>query len=77
MNISDNELALASLEFDEFIHEFALKYKLPALMVSSIVMARLIHLNKNYGNIDHFNKLLDHIIDTITLLDAKTFGNLH
>ena len=51
MNIDDLNLQPCVDEVDEFLLKFCLTHKFPALMTSSIIMARLLHLNKRVGDV--------------------------
>jgi hypothetical protein len=75
--IEDSELDSVVLEMDECLLQFALKHKLPALMVSSIVLSRLVWMNKLTGSADDFVKLLSTVIDTIHKEESTTTGSLH
>jgi hypothetical protein len=59
--MDDNKLADASYEFDNFLIQFSAKYELPALLVTSIALARLVHLNKQFGDKKDFIELLNAI----------------
>ena len=48
--MDDTKLAEASYEFDDFLIQFLAKYELPAILVTSIGLARLVHLNKQFGD---------------------------
>lgn len=58
MDISDLELKEAVDEFDSLLLEYCIKHKFPALMATSIVMSRLLHLNKQFGEVKDFSDLL-------------------
>jgi len=59
--MDDNKLAEASYEFDTFLIEFSAKYELPALLVTSVALARLVHLNKQFGDKKDFIELINAI----------------
>jgi hypothetical protein len=61
MNISELQLEQPITEVDDFLLEMAIKHKLPSLLLSSIVLARLMHLNNSFNTIDDFKTLLDSI----------------
>ena len=68
--MNDEQLLNASIEFDNFLVEFSDKHELPALLATSIALARLVHLNKQYGDKKDFLKLLHAITDS-TVFDAE------
>jgi hypothetical protein len=79
MDISDLNLEEPIAETDDFLLQLAIKYKLSGLLTSSILLARLMHLNNQCGSIDDFRKLLTSVSDGI---DNKEFqipdqGNMH
>ena len=61
MDINDLDLQPSVDDVDEFLLKFCFQYKYPALLTSSIILARLLHLNKQSGNIEDFTKLLSTI----------------
>jgi hypothetical protein len=66
-------------ETDDFLLQLSIKYKLSGLLTSSIMLARLMHLNNQCGSMDDFRKLLSSVADGI---DNKEFkvpdqGNMH
>lgn len=79
MNIDINELNLQPSvdEVDEFLLKFCIQHKYPSLMASSIILARLLHLNKQAGNIEDFSKLLATISVGIHNKDYGVTENLH
>ena len=79
MNIDINELNLQPSvdEVDEFLLKFCIQHKYPSLMASSIILARLLHLNKQAGNIEDFSKLLATISVGIHNKDYGVPENLH
>ena len=70
MNVDDLNLAEPVVEVDEFLLSFAIKNKFPALLVTSIVLARLLWLNRQSGSTEDFSKLLQSIASSI---DNKEF----
>lgn len=79
MNINDLNLEEPVAEADDFLLQLAIKYKLSGLLTSSILLARLMHLNNQFGSIEDFRKLLHTIADGI---DNKEFqvpdqGSMH
>lgn len=77
MNIDDLNLQPSVDEVDEFLLKFCITHKYPSLMASSIILARLLHLNKQAGNIDDFGKLLLTISQGIENQDYIKPENLH
>jgi hypothetical protein len=77
MNIDDLNLQPCVDEVDEFLLKFCLTHKFPALMTSSIIMARLLHLNKQVGDVDDFGKLLLTVSDGIVNKEYERTENLH
>jgi hypothetical protein len=79
MNIDINELNLQPSvdEVDEFLLKFCIQHKYPSLMASSIILARLLHLNKQAGNVDDFAKLLATVSVGIHNKDYEIPENLH
>lgn len=78
-NIDDLDLAEPVADVDEFLLSFAIKNKFPALLVSSIILARLLWLNRQSDSSEDFGKLLHSISSSI---DKKEFDkpidkNLH
>lgn len=61
MDINDLDLQPSVDDVDEFLLKFCFQHKYPALLTSSIILARLLHLNKQSGNIEDFTKLLSTI----------------
>lgn len=58
MNIDDLNLQPAVDDVDEFLLKFCMTHKFPVLMASSIILARMLHLNKQANNVEDFAKLL-------------------
>lgn len=56
--ITDNELIEITKEIDRFNIDMLVKYNIEPLNLTGIVLARLIHLNKNS---DEFYKLINSI----------------
>ena len=59
------------MEIDLFLGKIAVEYELPAILVTSVVLARLVHLNKQFGDKADFIKLLNAITDTSVFDDKK------
>jgi hypothetical protein len=79
INIDELQLEAPITDVDNFLMETSIKYKLPALLISSIVMARLMHLNNQFDTTGDFKNLLQAIIGGI---ENKEFnipdkGNMH
>jgi hypothetical protein len=70
MNIDELQLEQPITEMDDFLLEMSIKHKLPSLLLSSIVLARLMHLNSAFNTMDDFKSLLDSISKGI---DNKQF----
>lgn len=77
MNIDDLNLQPSVDDVDEFLMKFALTHKYPALMITSIILARLLHLNKQTGDVNDFGKLLRTVSDGIENKDYEKPENLH
>lgn len=77
MNIDDLDLQPSVDEVDEFLLKFCIQHKYPSLMASSIILARLLHLNKQAGNVDDFAKLLGTVSDGILNKEHEKPENLH
>lgn len=52
-------------DVDEFLLRFCIANKFPSLMASSVIMARLVWLNKQGNSSDDFAKLLHSVADSI------------
>jgi hypothetical protein len=77
MNIDDLDLQPAVDEVDEFLLKLCISHKYPSLMASSIILARLLHLNKQAGNVDDFGKLLMTVAGAIENKEYEKPENLH
>lgn len=79
MNIDDLDLVEPVADVDEFLLSFAIKNKFPALLVSSILLARLLWLNRQSGSTEDFGKLLHSIATSIDKneFDKPIDKNLH
>jgi len=77
MSVDDKHLENIILELDDYLLKFANKHKLSALLLSSIMLARLTWMNKLAGDPEDFSKLLTTIIDSIEQEQIETTGNLH
>ena len=77
MNIDELNLQPSVDDVDEFLLSFCIKHKYPSLMASSIILARLLHLNKQAGNVDDFGKLLMTVSQGIENKDYIRPENLH
>jgi len=66
-------------EVDDFLLQFCIKNKFPSLLASSIVLARLMWLNRQGSSSEDFAKLLHGIADGIDKgeLDIPIGKNLH
>jgi hypothetical protein len=56
--MDDQILEHLSGEVDEIITLFCIKHKISPLVLSSIIIARLYHLNNAAGSTDDFKKLM-------------------
>ena len=65
MNIDDLDLMGPVGEVDDFLLQFCIKNKFPALMASSVVLARLMWLNNQANSNEDFAKLLHSIANSI------------
>jgi hypothetical protein len=79
MDISDLNLEEPIAEVDDFLLQLAIKYKLPGLLLSSIMLARLMWLNKQCDSTEDFKRLLISVTEGI---DNKEFevpnqGDMH
>jgi hypothetical protein len=79
MNIDINELNLQPSvdDVDVFLLKFCFEHKYPSLMASAIILARLLHLNKQAGNAEDFAKLLATVSVGIHNKDYEVPENLH
>ena len=77
MNIDDLDLQPFVDEVDEFLLKFCTTHKFPALLASSIFLARLLHLNKQAGSVNDFAKLLGTVSNGIENKDYERPENLH
>ena len=77
MNIDELNLQPSVDDVDEFLLSFCIKHKYPSLMASSIILARLLHLNKQAGNVEDFAKLLATVSVGIHNKDYDRPENLH
>ena len=79
IDIDNLELMGPVGEVDDFLLQFCIKNKFPSLLASSIVLARLMWLNKQGSSSEDFARLLHSIADGITKgeLEIPTGKNLH
>ena len=79
MNVDDLDLMGPVGEVDDFLLQFCITNKFPSILASSVILARLMWLNKQSGSTEDFSKLLHSVADSITLgeLDIPTGKNLH
>lgn len=77
--IDINELNLQPSvdDVDEFLLKFCMQHKFSSLLASSIILARLLHLNKQTGNVEDFAKLLATVSVGIHNKDYEIPENLH
>lgn len=77
MNIDDLNLQPAVDDVDEFLLKFCMTHKFPVLMASSVILARMLHLNKQANNADDFAKLLATVSVGIHNKEYEKPENLH
>lgn len=65
IDIDDLELMGPVGDVDDFLLQFCIKNKFPALLASSVVLARLMWLNRQGSSSEDFAKLLHGIADSI------------
>jgi hypothetical protein len=73
----DGQLHLASEEIDLFITELCVKYKMPPLALSAVMLARLIHLNNSVNSSDDLAKLLLSVSESILNKELEKPERLH
>jgi len=73
----DGQLHLASEEIDLFITELCVKYKMPPLALSAVMLARLIHLNNSVKSSDDLAKLLLSVGESILNKELEKPERLH
>ena len=56
--INDEDLAKLSYEVDDIMHRLCVEYKISPLMLSSVMLARLSHLNVAAKTVDDYINLL-------------------
>lgn len=56
--IKDEDLAKLSYEVDDIMHRLCVEYKISPLMLSSVMLARLSHLNVAAKTVDDYINLL-------------------
>lgn len=78
-DIDDLDLMGPVAEVDEFLLQFCIKNKFPALMVTSVILARLVWLNKQADSTEDFAKLMSSVVDSIDKkeLDKPLDKKLH
>lgn len=77
MNIDDYNLQPSCDDVDEFLLKFCMTHKLPVLMASSIILARLLHLSRQANVSEDFAKLLATVSVGIHNKDYDKPENLH
>lgn len=77
MNIDDLDLQPSVDDVDEFLLKFCMTHKFPVLMASSIILARMMHLNRQANNIEDFAKLLATLSVGIHNKDYEKPENIH
>ena len=56
--INDEDLAKLSYEVDDIMHRLCVEYKISPLMLSSVMLARLSHLNVAAKTVEDYINLL-------------------
>ena len=56
--ISDEDLGKLSYEIDDIVHKLCIEYKVSPLMLSSVILARLSHMNAASQSMVDYQKLL-------------------
>ena len=56
--ISDENLGKLSYEIDDIVHKLCIEYKVSPLMLSSVILARLSHINAASQSMVDYQKLL-------------------
>ena len=56
--ISDEDLGKLSYEIDDIVHKLCIEYKVSPLMLSSVILARLSHINAASQSMVDYQKLL-------------------
>lgn len=77
INIDDLDLQPSVDDVDEFLLRFCMEHKFPVLMASSIILARMLHLNKQSNNVEDFAKLLATVSVGIHNKEYEKPENLH
>jgi hypothetical protein len=73
----DDMLKMVSDEADIFISESCVKYKMPPLALSAVMLARLIHLNNSVKTSDELAKLLLSVGESILNKELEVPDILH
>jgi len=74
--VTDEELLTISKKVDEFLSTLAVEYRIPALELSAVILARLILLNSELQTQKDFRNLLNAIADKPYLADPPKV-NVH
>ena len=73
----DGMLKIVSDDVDLFISESCVKYKMPPLALSAVMLARLIHLNNSVKSSDELAKLLLSVGESILNKELEVPDRLH
>ena len=73
----DGMLKIVSDKVDLFISESCVKYKMPPLSLSAVILARLIHLNNSVKTSDDMAKLLLSVGESILNKELEVPDRLH
>ena len=71
--IKDEDLEKLSYEIDDIIHRLCMEYKISPLMFSSVMIARLTHLNVSSQTMNDFMDLLV----SVTNMDFTALNDKH
>ena len=77
MEVTDNQLRQMSDSIDSWILEFCHTNKIPAFMLTSIVIARLAVMCRSLDMSEDFKRLLAHSIETVTLAETGKHDTIH
>ena len=73
----DSQLQFISDDIDLFITELCVKYKMPPLALSAVMLARLIHLNNSVKSSDDLAKLLLSVGESILNKELDKPESIH
>lgn len=61
----DDNLQIVSDEMDLCLTGACVKHKMPPIMLSAVLLARMVHLNNSVGSSEDFAKLMQSVVDKI------------